>query len=123
MNTPDELQALQQLVDRGAILWCLDGKFPLGAVIVRGDRVVWAQQGAEDQHHIHLLDGVKFRVVSPNMVDWLRTDGSLYGTLEAMDAEEAAQERLPDWRRYLADPERAAEWRDGVNREANQLLD
>lgn len=117
------MKELEDLVSRGAILRTKHGFImPLGAVLVRGNTIVWALQWAEDQHHVHRTDGITLKAVSPDMIDWWESDGRLFGTLELMDSEEAAQCRLQDWHRRLADPELGPRWRRFFESEVAQLL-
>jgi len=115
---PKHLEQLEALVRAGAMLWTHGSPIPVGDIRVRGRSIVWAEQWALDQHHIHRVDDITLEPLSPDVINWRLPDGTLYGTLERMDAEEARESRLPQWHQELADPEISQRWRRFFEEEA-----
>ena len=117
------MKELETLVAAGALLSIRGEVYPVGAARRIGGSIVWAQQGAQHQGHVHRADGITLRSVSPDMIDWVNADGSLYGTLERMDDEEAREHLLPDWRRFMDQPENRARWLEFFDDEAKSLME
>ncbi len=116
------MKELEALIRRGALLSAFGTRYPVGAAVVRGNVVVWAEQGAHDQHQVHRTNGITLKTVSPDMIDWWNPDGSLFGTLEVMDHAEAEEFHLADWQAWLADPTNGLRWREFFADEVEELL-
>jgi hypothetical protein len=119
---PKHVPQLEALVRAGAKLWAFGTAIPVGDILVRGRSIVFAEQWALDQHHVHRVDDITLEPLSQDVINWRLPDGSLYGTLERMDAEEAAQCHWEAWRQELDDPQIGRRWRGFFEEEAAWLL-
>lgn len=115
------MKELETLVAGGALLSSQGSVFPVGAIGVRGDSVVWVEQGALSGNQVHRVGGVTLRSISADVVELWMADGSLYGVLERMDAGEAAEYQFEAFRAFLQTPG-GENWRQAVNESVEQRL-